>query len=540
MVSYARLKRVMRKIKSQGLKLQVIEDLEEIRNTTTDLSVMLKEILGLTTRILKVEYAFLLKYDKDETDPFEFLASNDRGIFEDKQLLKEVSQDVIRHRKPVCINLTRHHKRLQSAGVKNIIALPLVFNKDPIGVFMILNKRKKFIKRDLAIFSLIARFSSTAIESIQGYKELENKQKELDVIYSVDRIRDTVKDFNSMMDSILQEISSAIDGKLAYFMLYNKKTNKNELKVSGKLKSSAFVQANANIIHEMSRSTLNNGEMIGFEDLSRDIHNAICTPVIIDEENMGVFGVINSNDKVGFSKLDRTLLNAAAKQADSAVFEDIAKTELKKIFGRYVSPEIMEKMLSEEGKDYMKVKKSELTVLFSDLRGFTALSEKIEAEQLVKILNEHFEAMSRVILKQKGTLDKFVGDEVMALFGAPLYQEAHALKAIKAALDMQAEQAILSKKYAKKGIKLDIGIGINTGDMIVGNIGSEMKTDYTVIGDNVNIAARLCDAAEGKQILITEATYQEVKKSIRVEKLPPMSVKGKSKPLIVYNVIGLA
>jgi len=178
--------------------------------------------------------------------------------------------------------------------------------------------------------------------------------------------------------------------------------------------------------------------------------------------------------------------------------------------------------------------------LFSDLRGFTAMSEKIEPEQVVEILNEHFEVMSDIILKNRGTLDKFVGDEIMALFGAPIYTESHALKAIKTALEMQKAQDELSKKVKKKfGIEVQIGIGINTGDMVVGNIGCKQRMDYTVIGDSVNIAARLCSSAKPGQILISETTYAEVKKLVKVEELEPITVKGKSKPLHIYNVVGL-
>ncbi|MBI4738887.1 GAF domain-containing protein [Candidatus Woesearchaeota archaeon] len=539
MASQGKIEKLISKLHSQSVKLQLLSDLEELSNSTTNIKALLKDILSLTVRIIHVQYGFVVFYNKGGREEFKLLASNDADAYQDKELLKLISADVIKNRGPVIINDTKMHKRLRHGKIKNAIALPLGFNKEPTGTFIILNKRKPFKKRDLALFSIICKFSSTVLQHAKVYQELEEKTKELDVIYTVDRIRDTLKDFNVMMEAVLQELAQAIDAKLAFFMLYNRKSNKTDLKVSGRLKSGAFVKNNTNMIYELTRSTLNNGETMEFSDLNRDIYSALCTPVIIDNDTMGVFGVINSNNTEGFSNLDKNVLNAVAKQADSAVFEDMEKSALKGVFQRYVSPEVIEQMLNEPEKDYMKVQRHDVSVLFSDLRGFTALSEQLSPEKITALLNEHFDAMTQCILRHRGTLDKFVGDEVMAFFGAPIHQEAHARKAIKAALDMQHAQTDLEKKWKKEGITVRIGIGINTGDAVIGNIGCSVRTDYTVIGDAVNIAARLCSAAAGGQILISEETYQEVKKSVKVEKLPPIQVKGKSKPIPIYSVIGL-
>lgn len=539
MVSQEKVEKLLSKLRSQSLKLQLLSDLEEVANATTRMQVLLKEFLSLTVRTIQVQYGFVVFYNKGEREEYSLAASNDADAYQDKELLKLISADVIKNRRPVIINDTKMHKRLRHGKVKNVIALPLMFNKEPTGTFIILNKRKPFKKRDLALFSLICKFSSTALQHAKGYQELEEKNKELDVIYTVDRIRDTIKDFNVMMEAVLQELAQVINAKLAFFMLYNRKSNKTDLKVSGKLKSSAFVKNNTNIIYELTRSTLNSGETMEFSDLNRDIHSALCTPVMIDNDTMGVFGLINSSNPRGFSKLDKNVLNAVAKQADSAIFEDMEKSALKRVFQRYVSPEVIEQMLNEPEKDYLKVQRHDVSVVFSDLRGFTSLSEQLPPEKIAGMLNEHFDAMTKCILHHRGTLDKFVGDQVMAIFGAPIYQEAHALKAIKAAIEMQHEQEILEKKWKKEGIIVKIGIGINTGDAVVGNIGCNVRTDYTVIGDAVNVAARLCSAAAGGQILISEETYQEVKKSVKVEKLTPIQVKGKSKPIQIYSVLGL-
>jgi class 3 adenylate cyclase/GAF domain-containing protein len=541
MASADKIKRLMAKIRSQGGRLSILNELINIEESTVEIYQMLKEMLLLSVKALNVDHGFIIIYNKDSKNPFEYGATNTSDNFDDKTLVRDISDNIIKTRKPVIINDTRMHKRLRRCKIKNILALPLMLGKEPVGVFMIMNKHKHlFKKRDLILFTMICKFIALAISHAKSHRELDEKNKELTTIYAIDRIRDTIKDFNTMMEAILQELTQVIDAKLAFFLLYNKKTNKTELKVSGKLKSSSFVHNNADNIYEISRSTLNHGELIEFNDISKDIKSAICTPIVVSDDTMGVFGVINSDSTNGFSRVDKNLLDAIAKQSDSAVFEDIEKNAIKNAFQRYVSPEVINDILAEPDKNYLNTDKREITVLFSDLRGFTAMSEQISAEQVVEILNEHFDAMVKIILKNRGTLDKFVGDEIMALFGAPIYMESHALKAIKTALEMQKAQRELTRKFKKKyGMDVEIGIGINTGEMVVGNIGCSQRTDYTVIGDAVNVAARICDAAGSGDILITENTLAEVKKLVKVKELKPMRLKGKSKPLQVYNVTGL-
>ncbi len=538
MASTEKVKKLLTKIKAQAERLQVLSELAEIESSTQEMYVLLKEIVLLSIRAAKVEKGFIILYNKENRNPFEYGATNTSEHFEDRTLVRDICENIVRAQKPVIINDTRVHRRLRKCKIKNMIALPLIFNKEVIGIFMIINKRKSlFKKRDLTIFGLINKFTASAIMHSKSTKSLENKQKELDTIYAIDRIRDTIKDFDNMMEAILQELTHVIDCKLAFFMLYNKKSNKTELKVSGKLKTSTFVHNNANSIYDMARKTLDSGETEMFHRTNKDIDAALCTPIVIGEDSMGVFGVINPNSSSGFNEIDQNLLTAVAKQSDSAVFEDIEKSELKKVFSRYVSEDVMETMVNESEKDFLKINRREMTVLFSDLRGFTSLSEKLEPEQIVEILNEHFTEMTEIILKHRGTLDKFVGDEIMALFGAPIYYEGHALKAVKCGIEMQKKAKSMEAKLRKQfGVDITIGIGINTGEMVVGNIGSAKRTDYTVIGNNVNIAARLCDAAKAGEVNITENTYNEVKKLVEADKLEPLKAKGKSKPLEIYNI----
>lgn len=217
------------------------------------------------------------------------------------------------------------------------------------------------------------------------------------------------------------------------------------------------------------------------------------------------------------------------------------KKMLKGAFGSYVSPDIVKQILKKGSELQLGGEKKELTVLFSDIRGFTTYSEKLDPQELVRILNYYLERMSEVIFKNKGTIDKFIGDAIMAIFGAPVEQEDHAIRSCQTAVDMKTELVKINEYEVKGGReKLRIGIGINTGEMTVGNIGSRKRFDYTVIGDAVNLAARLEGLTKffGVEILASEYTVNLVGMDrFLFRELASVKVKGKDKPVIVYELI---
>lgn len=208
----------------------------------------------------------------------------------------------------------------------------------------------------------------------------------------------------------------------------------------------------------------------------------------------------------------------------------------------YVNPAVVEEVIS-LGIDLAPGgKRRTLTILFSDIRGFTGLSERLSPEVMVDILNRHFTASSEIILNSRGTLDKFIGDAIMAFWGAPAPHEDHALVAVKAAIAMQAAAKELDKLLqARLGERFMIGVGINTGDAVVGHIGSPRRMGYTAVGDPTNLASRVESLTKEYQaeILITQTTYDLVKEHIEAESLGQVSVKGRKEPTAIYRVIGL-
>jgi adenylate cyclase len=223
--------------------------------------------------------------------------------------------------------------------------------------------------------------------------------------------------------------------------------------------------------------------------------------------------------------------------------EERRARDIRKMFSSYVSKRIVDELIRDPSKAKLGGERKEITVLFSDIRGFTSFSEKHEPEEVVSILNEYLGAMTNIVFDYEGTLDKFVGDAVMALWGAPVGQPDHAERAVRCAIAMIEKLEELQKKWTAEGkTALDIGIGINTGDMVVGNMGAEgKKMDYTVIGDNVNLASRVEGLTRqyNNHIIITEFTYNRVKDIVNVNELGSVTVKGKQHPVLIYDLVAM-
>ncbi|MGD1151643.1 MAG: adenylate/guanylate cyclase domain-containing protein [Syntrophales bacterium] len=223
------------------------------------------------------------------------------------------------------------------------------------------------------------------------------------------------------------------------------------------------------------------------------------------------------------------------------ITEEREKKKIRGAFQYYLTASVINEMLKDPSKLKLGGDKKDLTVLFSDIRGFTTISEKMTPEALVHLLNEYLTEMTNLVFKYDGLLDKYMGDAIMAVFGAPLDQPDHALRACRTALGMMEELKKLQKKWADEGRPVfDIGIGINSGDMVVGNMGSDMRFDYTVMGDMVNLGSRLegINKEYGTNIVISEYTYAVVKDALFCRELDSVRVKGKKLPVKIYELLG--
>ena len=226
------------------------------------------------------------------------------------------------------------------------------------------------------------------------------------------------------------------------------------------------------------------------------------------------------------------------KQGSVIALEDISDvSKVKNTFKRYVSKQVVDELLGDDGKLNLGGEQREVTILFTDIRGFTSMSEKMKPERVVTTLNEYFSDMIDIVFKNNGTLDKIIGDELMVLYGAPISGDNDTVRAVETAVEMQHKIKELNiDRKKRKEPPILVGAGINKGLVVSGNIGSRDLMDYTVIGDTVNVASRLCAAAGPGEIMVSRSVYGATKKEFSYDKLEPIKVKGKEKKVPVFLI----
>lgn len=224
------------------------------------------------------------------------------------------------------------------------------------------------------------------------------------------------------------------------------------------------------------------------------------------------------------------------------ILEGRNKEKIKNAMGRYISQDVMQNVVKNIDTLKLGGKRANVTVFFADIRGFTSMSENMSAEEVSVILNEYFTEIEPIIAKYNGVINKFIGDAVMAIFGEPIQDKNHAINSVKCANEMLQKVDELKKKWLKEGKpKIEIGVGINTGEAFVGNIGSETRLEYTVIGDMVNLASRIesYNKVYKTRFLISATTYEKVRNITDVIKISEVSIRGKAKKLNIYEVLRL-
>jgi len=274
------------------------------------------------------------------------------------------------------------------------------------------------------------------------------------------------------------------------------------------------------------------------------IQSAMCAPLIYKDRVFGLFYVDCLSKSYAFSKEELSIFSVVAAEAaisfDNAhSHEELARRAIERqALERFLSSQIVEKILASPDQIRLGGENQTATILFTDIRDFTRMSEHMEPQRVVDLLNEFFTEMTDLIFENGGTLDKYLGDGIMALFGAPLTKPDDALRSVKTAIEMQRALTQLNGLWEARGQPpLRMGTGVNTGPVTAGNIGSSRRMDYTVIGDAVNLASRLCANAAGGQILISDSTYQQLNGQFPAQRLELIRVKGKETPVEVYEIL---
>lgn len=402
-----------------------------------------------------------------------------------------------------------------------------------------------------------AGISSSALTDLAGrIKKLERENYLLTVLYEAGKALNSKLGLDQICDQVIS-LACLIEGVERGFVMLFDESGEVVQQSEVRYRDPQDAENRPQII--LSRSVLemirSERQPILIEDVSQDerfsgsesmkisgLRSAMCAPLQGKERLFGVLYVDNLEKASAFTQEELNVFALVAAQAGAAIdnaaaHKKIAQQSLQRsALERFLSPEVAEMVVANPD-IRLGGTNQEVTVLFADIRDFTPMSENLEPSRVVDILNEYFTRVTDVIFDNGGTLDKYMGDAVMAVFGAPISKGKDAANAVNSAIQIQRLLIELNRDAsARKWPELRVGIGINTGNVIAGNIGSPRRLDYTVVGDTVNTAQRLMANATGGQILIAESTAGKLSSRFDLERLPEMKVKGRSEAVPVFSV----
>ncbi|MEE2644741.1 MAG: adenylate/guanylate cyclase domain-containing protein [Myxococcota bacterium] len=392
---------------------------------------------------------------------------------------------------------------------------------------------------------------------IQDQQTLRDDYEKLRAIFELHEAFGGVHQLESMLDKLLGKIFELVNAARGVILLLNEE---------GDFEAQAFRHVRGgspedfHISQTILREVQSTESAILCADARLDsrfeeshsivmqgIRSIICVPLMYEKEFLGAIYLDTPYATGIFTVKDIQLLMVLATSAGSRVMnarltqraedEAVARTQL----SRLLSPNLVEEVVQGRITVEQGGQEREVTVLFADIRGFTSMSERIPPQELISTLNEYFEIMVEIVFKYEGTLDKFIGDEIMAVWGAPLGQDDHAQRALQATVEMRSALEQFNRSRERNGLApLRVGCGLNCGRVSAGYLGSSQTLSYTVLGDVVNVASRLCSHAKADEILISDPVREATLDFFELEAREPVQFKGKSTALPVYQVIGSA
>ena len=492
------------------LELQTLFDISLSLNSVLDIEDLSSEVLIRSVSTLNASSGFILKTQKNS--PLLTMLSSfnvDEIKIKDAMFSKSSVpfKSIWKDRESIKISNHKDNPLLIKSGYKECLVSPIIGKRGILGCIVLGDKESRegvipFEKNDIDILEALSSQAGIAMDNAKLFQEIN-----------------AAKRFN---ESIMGSIATTV---ITVNLL-------GEIDTINKAGKDLFGDKAKQII----------GEHYSFF-FSKDKN--LCDAIDAAEHELETISELNTslltksrNTKVNYSVAP--LKDEKNSHIGLVVaIEDITEqSKIKNTFKRYVSKSVVDQLLDDDQKLNLGGEEREVTVLFSDIRGFTAMSEKMKPKEVVTTLNSYFSEMIDIIFKFDGTLDKIVGDELMVVFGAPIARDDDAERAVKTAIGMIESLKKFNEKRLKKGkVPINAGIGINKGKVISGNIGSKDQMDYTVIGDTVNLGARLCSFAGPLKIIISRSVKNEIGEDYKTRKLEAIKVKGKRKPVEVFKVL---
>jgi PAS domain S-box-containing protein len=510
--------------------LQALYEVGQAVNSTLELSDVLNQVMDRIIQLTGAERSFLMLKDEATGELEVRVARNvDRETLRHSEFAVSwtIVEQVAKDGRPIVTTNAQADPRFAAQesvvaySLRSILCVPMLVRDQITGVIYADNRIRTglFGDRDR---DMLAAFANQAALAIENARLFERVRQQLAAITLMKDLMDNV--FESITSGV---ITTDMDDKITLF-------NHAAEMILGVSTQQAVEQPYYTTLPIAT-------DLQPWIDEVKHKHTVVAREL---ERELPSRGAVELS--VNFSPLKGPVTEANGVAGVAIVVEDLTEKRrleadqrfIKETFMRYAPPAVVEQLLRDPSQLKLGGVRKPIAIVFADIRGFTTYSEHLAPEALVEVLNTYLAFAAEAVLEYEGTLDKFIGDAVMGLFNVPLDQTYYTLRAVKAALKMQAN---IYNYHQRVGVdrRLNFGVGINAGEAVVGNIGTEMQRNYSAIGDSVNYAKRLQENAKGGQILISRAAYEHVRDLIEVRELPPLQVKGRSTPEQVFEVVGL-
>ncbi len=392
----------------------------------------------------------------------------------------------------------------------------------------------------------------------ESFDQLSLSQREMGTLAEVGKAINSVTETGRLLDLIMDMAIKVMNAQRGFLMLKDQETGELKVDVARNMEAELRDPAQRMISSNVSIQVANDGRPIiatdamgdkRFKDMrsvvAQNVRSLLCVPLKLKSgEIIGVIYVDHHLRTAAFTDDSLEFLTGFANQAAIAIenarlYENIQReTAVRMTLQRYLSPSVVDDIMEQKEVLALGGKRADCTVLFADICGFTQISHKLEPEDVVRLLNEYLSIIADLIFEHRGTLDKFIGDAAMAVFGAPVANPNHALDAVLAAMAMQdAVKRREADSLRRWGAPIQVRIGINSGVVVAGNVGSPTRMEYTIIGDNVNVASRLQAGAPPGGVLVSDATYRQIKPYVKARPAAPIQLKGRTDPIGAYEVL---
>ena len=500
--------------------LKLVVHIDEVCDHEGDVAEFLPTLLHQLAQLLDVQTAVITVKDAEGT--LRILSRYDRGASAiQDDLLMSIANKVAETKEWVS-------ETEVNADVKNILAVPITKAKKVLGSFILANKSSgDFGDHDRIVVTLVELRMHSVIDEWLKRQEQRLITIENQVMKELDKIRDESQDQGEALDQMIETIMDSVGGQIGFITLYD--PDKDRHLPGGKILrgNRPMSQHDYKLLGALIREAKQKHKTItGMALPDSEIDSYLVIPMFMSGVFLGSVVLINKEGGAAFTVQDQQLVESVIRIIDSFIYQEEKFKRLMMLVGREATRDVEEALMSQRP-DTAHGQRMEITMLFADIRDYSKKTRDMDPTTIVRMLNDYFNAITPIISAHGGIVDKYVGDEIVALFTKSTSRGTHHYLAVDAALTLQSDLDRLNREWELTGRpRIDVGIGIHTGEVVLGQIGSFDRKDFTAIGSNMNFAARLQSIARAGEIIISEATYVGLTGKIMARRIGPFEIKG--------------